>query len=114
MEYSWHSLERAWIDHLKTVTNEYADIRDSINELNQKMSRIKQTIIDTMEDTLRNREDRFILQIIAGFLGFIGALLTLSSQCWSMELDCEQFVNCRLCIPGSRYGSARSSFKRTK
>ena len=49
-------------------------------KLNQKMSRIKQTITDTMEDTLRNREDRFILQIIAGFLGFIGALLTLSSN----------------------------------
>ena len=28
-------------DHLKTVTNEYADIRDSIVELNQKMSRNK-------------------------------------------------------------------------
>ena len=100
-------------DHLKTVTNEYADIRDSIVELNQKMSRIKQTITDTMEDTLRNREDRFILQIIAGFLGFIGALLTLSSNAGAWNW----IVN-NLLIVGSAFLAVGMvlllSFKRTK
>ena len=83
---------------LKTVTNKYADIKDSIDGLSKDVSRIKDTILgtkditDLMEDTLRNQEDRLtdrltdrlMSQIIKGFVGSIATSVGILSIATSL------------------------------
>lgn len=81
--YPWNILGSRfkWLDdQLKTVTNEYAEIINSIDKLNEKMSGIPQTITATVKDLLRNREATFMLKMITWLAGLIGALLALTSH----------------------------------
>jgi hypothetical protein len=88
--YPWHILgsRLKQIDQqLKTVTEEYGDIDDSINELTRQVNAVRERqtdIPETVRKVLREEtgslQNRWLIGAGSLFLGFLGAGLSVSSN----------------------------------
>ena len=89
-------------DQLKTVTNEYGEIRDSMDNLNKKMADINQTIADTVRGLLDNRDAQLMWKIVGGFSLFVGLLLALAANpvTWNLFVNNPGIVGIALIVIG--------------